>query len=289
MVFVPTVLLLSLLQKTPLNGAVFHASCAVACACAAVFLRAAQFERTLKGAGGLRLRASPPATGGGVAFAFASAGAFFITPPFLAAFPYLLTCYLGLPSHAGGNIPVMICSLLLGLSVSFGGAPVLLSAFACLWLLMCRGAVFHRATPSTWWWCVVVHVSACVLSCLFASPSWKGTDCIIPAFLGVLHVVSNGEVVMALVNTKRQIRCASHVALCLTFVVFPAYQIANDTKTLVGGIFTLCLASGSLWYYDFDSEWLRRARPSHLAPSQFGVALGVYALIAYLLGVWLLP
>lgn len=289
MVFVSSVLLISLLQKTPFHGAVFHASCAVAYACTANSVRDTQPACTLKGARGLRLKALPPTIGGNIAFAVGSICVFLITPPFLAAFPYLITCHLGLASHAHNNIPVMICSLLLGLAMSFGDVSVLLSAFSTLWSVLCHGTISHRATASAWWWCVAAHACMCVISCLFVPPNWKIVDCIIPALLGVLHVASKNEVTVFLTNTKKQIRRASHAALCLTFLVFPVYEIPKNRKMLVGGICTLCLASGSLWYYDFDSEWSRCLRPTRIAPSWLGVSLGVYALSMHFLGKWLLP
>lgn len=287
--FVSSVLLISLLQKTPFHGSVFHASCAVAYACAANSPHAANPECTLKGARGLRLKALPPAIGRNIAFAVGSVCVFFVTPPFLAAFPYLITCHLGLASHAHNNIPVMICSLLLGLAMSFGDASVLLSAFATLWSVLCYGTISHRATASAWWWCVAAHACMCAISCFFLPPSWKIADCVIPALLGALHVASNSKVTLFLINTKKQIRCASHAALCLTFLVFPIYELPKNRKTLVGGICTLCLASGSFWYYDFNSEWSRCLRPAQIAPSWLGVFLGVYALSMHFLGKWLLP
>lgn len=289
MVFVSSVLLISLLQKTPFHGAVFHASCAVAYAYAANSLRAAQFACTLKGARGLRLKALPPTIGRNIAFAVGSICVFLITPPFLAAFPYLITCHLGLSSHVHNNIPVIICSLLLGLAMSFGGVSVLLSAFATLWSVLCHGTISYRATASAWWWCVAAHACMCAISCLFVPPNWKAVDCIIPALLGILHVASNNAATVFLTNTKKQIRSASHAALCLTFLVFPIYEMTKNRKTLVGGICTLCLASGSFWFYDFDSEWSRYLRPTQIAPSWLGVALGVYALSMHFLGEWLLP
>lgn len=287
--FVSTVLLLSLLEKAPLHGVVFHASCAVVYTCAAIFLRSAQPARTLKGTRGLRLKALPPTIGESVAFAFASVCSFFITTPFLAAFPYFVTVYLSLPSHDHANIPVVICSFLLGLSVCFGGAPAMLSAFASSWSVFCRGTVSHRATAATWWWCAVAHALVCILSYFYVRTNWKSVQCIIPALLGIMHVASNCGASVALTNTKKEIRRASHVALCLTFVIFPAYEMPKIRRMLVAGIFKLCLASGSLWYYDFDSEWALHTHPFQIAPSWFGTAVGVYALNMYFLGNWLLP
>ena len=287
--FVSTVLLLSLLEKTPLHGVLFHASCAVAYICVALFLGSAQPTRTLKGARGLRLKAIPPETGESVAFALASTCTFFITTPFLAASPYFITVYLSLPSHERANIPVMICSFLLGLSTCFGGAPATLSAFASSLSLLCRGAISHRATTATWWWCAAAHGFACTLSYFYVTSNWNGLQCIIPAFLGIMHVASTCKAAIALTRTKKEIRRASHIALCLTFVIFPAFEMPKIRRMLLGGIFKLCLASGSLWYYNFDSEWSGHTRPFQIAPSWFGITLGVYALCMYYLGNWLLP
>lgn len=104
-----------------------------------------------------------------------------------------------------------------------------------------------------------------------------------------MHVASTCKAAIALTRTKKEIRRASHIALCLTFVIFPAFEMPKIRRMLLGGIFKLCLASGSLWYYNFDSEWSGHTRPFQIAPSWFGITLGVYALCMYYLGNWLLP
>lgn len=283
MLFVSKCILLSLLDKVPENAAIFHSACAIMYACSSGSL--SHINKTLKSFEGVRVSVVEPPFSVHLAHIFGSLCIFFVQPQSIAAFPFMITCYLNLPSINNGNIPLFLLSLLYGVCLAFGSYLTALSCFATLFSLLAYGNVACRATDTTWHYCAAAHTCVAVASCLYIdSEPLNFRSFTISIILACLHVLSNLSASIQLRNLKQDVVVASRLSLLVATVLLPLHFLTQNNRLIVSSSAGYALAVCNLWYYDFKSEWSCISNPLQLEPSHLGVALFIFSVVCEVIG-----
>lgn len=210
--------------------------------------------------------------------------------PCAAAFPFVAFCLLGMESAVGGNVMLLLQSLLIAVAVVFDGA-LLLPLFSTSISLAGFAVLGPRASVLSFRLTAVGHaILATLAAIVFVQQTrqrYDAADALTAAFAAVMCAEARIRAATNAVDTRKIAIWACRVASAGCVVTLPLRAMAENIAS-APHVATIALGAVALlspWNWNAHSAWnARRADPPKLAPSDIsglGVAFVVLMLASH--------